>query len=267
MPIILWPFFLILRKIASTMTRSSASAPSYAGSCADKPHILIVDDDDRIRALLKKYLEREDYIIISAENADEAQALLTCFEVDLIVLDVMMPGQTGLQFAHHYRKNTKQAVPILFLTALDQTEDRIAGFESGGDDYLAKPFDPRELIYRIEAILRRTKKKIDTDLKLRIGDWLYDPETKDLNDIEGRRVPLTDVENNLLKILGQHAGDLVARDVLAAHTGSDPLKRTIDVQVARLRAKLEPDSDGAARYLQTIRGKGYILRAEPVYSE
>lgn len=224
------------------------------------PHILVVDDDDRIRDLVTKYLRKQEFIVSSAENAKEAQAILKLFEYDLMVLDVMMPGQTGFEFTEELRE--KSDMPVLLLTALGETDDRIEGLTAGADDYLIKPFDPRELVLRIEAILRRRPKENVKPPVLKIGPWTFDPDYNELKS-EERSVKLTDGEMTLLKALGQKAGELYDRESLSEECGFDSLKRTIDVQVTRLRRKLEDNSDNP-RYLQTVRGKGYILRAEKI---
>ncbi|MEM6811743.1 MAG: response regulator transcription factor [Pseudomonadota bacterium] len=225
-----------------------------------RPHILVVDDDDRIRELVKKYLTKQDFIVSSAQSAQEASDIMKHFVYDILVLDVMMPGQTGFEFTEELRKSSD--IPIILLTALSETDDRVEGLTSGADDYLTKPFDPRELVLRIEAILRRRPKEIFESSKLQIGPWFFDPDYAELKSDE-RHVKLTDSEVNLLKTLGQKAGELYHRESLSEECGFDPLKRTIDVQVTRLRRKLEDNSDNP-RYLQTVRGKGYVLRAEKI---
>jgi two-component system phosphate regulon response regulator OmpR len=223
-------------------------------------HILVIDDDDRIRDLVKKYLKKQNFIVSSAQSAREAAEILAVFDYDLLVLDVMMPGQTGFELTEELRKTSD--IPIILLTALGETDDRIEGLTAGADDYLTKPFDPRELVLRIEAILRRRPKKHLDSVKLQIGPWIFDPDYNELKSDDGE-VKLTDSEVNLLRILGQKAGELYDRESLSEECGFDPLKRTIDVQVTRLRRKLEENSDNP-RFLQTIRGKGYILRAERI---
>jgi two-component system phosphate regulon response regulator OmpR len=223
-------------------------------------HVLVVDDDDRIRDLVAKYLSRHEYFVMTAENADEAKEVLALFAQDIIVLDVMMPGQTGLELTKELREQGD--TPILLLTALGETDDRVDGLLAGADDYLPKPFDPRELVLRIEAILRRRPKLQQGPVRLKIGRWIFDPAFNELSDDkDGKTVRLTDGEVSLLNALGQKAGELFERDMLSDLCGMDPTKRTIDVQVTRLRRKLEENSE-SPRYLQTVRGKGYILRAE-----
>lgn len=224
------------------------------------PHILVVDDDDRIRSLIAKYLKKNDYIVSTAENAQKAFGILDLFEYDLIVLDVMMPGKTGLEMTAELRETSD--VPILLLTAMAETDDRINGLISGADDYLTKPFDPRELTLRIDAILRRRPKQTAGSIKLQIGPWFFDPHLNELKAAD-KTVKLTDGEVTLLCALGERAGEVVDRDSVSDKCGFDPTKRTIDVQITRLRRKIEENTDNP-RHLQTVRGKGYILRAEKI---
>lgn len=227
---------------------------------ASMPHVLVVDDDRRIRDLLMRYLSEHDFLVLSAESAGEAKEVLERFECDVIVLDVMMPGQTGVEFTREFRAT--HDTPILLLTALGETEDRIDGLEAGADDYLAKPFEPRELLLRLNAILKRTVKAPIDLAAFKIGEWVFDPELGELVQEEaGNQVKLTSVEINLIKALAADAGEVVSRDELAQRCGLDAGERTIDVQVTRLRRKIEEDTKNP-RHLKTIRGKGYLLRIE-----
>jgi len=226
---------------------------------ADKPHILVVDDDTRICDLVGRYLHDNGFIVLKASSAAEAEDVLERFECDAMVLDVMMPEKTGVEFTKELRA-AGAVLPILLLTALGETEDRISGFESGADDYLPKPFEPKELVLRLESILRRTQAKADTGTLFKIGSWRFDINYDELEK-DGDILPLTSVEANLLRALGASAGEVVSRDDLAQRCGMDAGERTIDVQVTRLRRKIEEDTK-APRYLQTVRGKGYLLRAE-----
>lgn len=234
--------------------------PKTLSDPADQYHILVVDDDDRIRDLVAKYLMKHDFLVTTAEDAKTAKEILERFEYDLIVLDIMMPGQTGLELTEELR--LKSSIPVLLLTALTETDDRINGLMTGADDYLSKPFDPKELLLRIHAILKRQPKLKTQKEILKMGPWRFDPDYNELVSDEAQ-VKLTDTEVLLLKSLGEKAGELVGRDELSETCGQDPTKRTIDVQVTRLRRKLEEDSDNP-RYLQTVRGKGYLLRAEKI---
>lgn len=228
---------------------------------ADKPHILVVDDDTRIRDLVGRYLHDHDFIVLKASSAAEAKVVLERFECDAMVLDVMMPEQTGVEFTQELRANGI-SVPILLLTALGETEDKILGFESGADDYLSKPFEPKELVLRLQSILRRTQAKPDSITLFKIGSWRFDINYDELEK-DGDILPLTSVEANLLRALASSVGEVVSRDDLAIRCGMGAGERTIDVQVTRLRRKIEEDTK-APRYLQTVRGKGYLLRAERV---
>jgi len=225
-----------------------------------KPHILVIDDDDRIRELVTKYLKKHDYVVSSAADAKQGHVILENFEYDLNVRDVMMPGQTGFDMTKELRETSD--IPVLLLTAMAETDNRIEGLMAGADDYLSKPFDPRELILRIEAILRRRPKETQGALKLQIGPWYFDPHMNELKS-EEKFVKLTDGEVTLLSALGEKAGEIMDRDTLSDKCGFDPFKRTIDVQITRLRRKVEENTDNP-RYLQTVRGKGYILRAQRI---
>jgi two-component system phosphate regulon response regulator OmpR len=227
----------------------------------DKPHILVVDDDTRLRELLKTFLSRNGFRISTAKDAAEARQHLDALDFDLIVLDVMMPGQTGLDFAGELRKTND--VPILMLTAMGEPKDRIAGFENGVDDYLSKPFEVRELLLRIQSVLRRgrpttvAEAAADIDRKVTFGPLQFDLALGELTQ-KGKRVPLTDAEISLLRALTGRMGEVLSREALCKSVGSDVNERAIDVQVTRLRRKIEPDP-GFPRYLRTVRGQGYRL--------
>ena len=227
------------------------------------PHVLVVDDDARIRTLVSRYLRANGFIVVTAPDAAMAQAVLERTEVDLLIVDVMMPGESGLDFTRRIRAVTD--VPVLLLTALGEASDRVAGLESGADDYLAKPFEPRELVLRLQAILRRRPPPDPSPPVLRIGRWTYDPAQEDLADPDtGETRRLTSVEATLLRALAGQIGTPVSREDLAILCGMEPgpgesTGRTIDVQVTRLRRKLE-DDERTPRFLQTVRGRGYVLR-------
>ncbi len=224
----------------------------------DLPHILVVDDDKRIARLVCRYLSDHDYMALRAENADEARLALEDMEFDALVVDVMMPGESGLEFVQDLRKRNVN-VPVLLLTALGEIEDRVAGFEVGADDYLSKPFEPKELLLRLNAILRRTQKK-KAATRFKIGRWVFDEALQSLDD-GAQQVRLTTMEMNLLRALARTPGIAVSREELASVCELDAGERTIDVQVTRLRRKLEEDTKNP-RHLQTIRGKGYLLRVD-----
>ncbi len=230
----------------------------HTQSFADLPHILVVDDDVRILELVSRYLSEHDFIAMTAGSAAQAREMLARFAFDALVVDVMMPGETGLEFTASLR--AEQTTPVLLLTALGEADDRIAGLEAGADDYLAKPFEPRELLLRLQAILKRTKKTQETVRDFKIGSWVFDVDLNELRDGE-EVLHLTDAEVNLIKALASKVGEVISRDELATLCGVDAGERTIDVQVTRLRRKIEADTK-VPRYLQTVRGKGYLLRIE-----
>jgi two-component system phosphate regulon response regulator OmpR len=228
-------------------------------------HILIVDDDERIRALLGKFLRKNDYLVSMARDAAQARRLLAGLDFDLIVLDVMMPGEDGIALTRSLRETIQ--TPILLLTAKGEIEDRIAGLESGADDYLAKPFEPRELLLRIAAILRRVPAAELAQPKfLTLGMLRYDTDKGELwqGDTPLR---LTGTEHALLRRLAASRGEAVSRAELIDDLGrgngnggddAENSERAIDVQITRLRRKIEPDPR-EPRFLQTVRGTGYML--------
>lgn len=226
----------------------------------DKPHILVVDDDKRIASLVCRYLTEQGFVALSAEDAGQARQYLANMVFDALVVDVMMPGESGLEFTRSMQDAQDfSCPPVLLLTALGEVDDRLAGFEAGADDYLAKPFEPKELLLRLNAILKRTRKSLK-DEKYRIGGWLFDDAAQTLdNGLETIR--LTTMEINLLRALSKKSGEVISREDLARACALDAGERTIDVQVTRLRRKIEEDSKNP-KYLQTVRGKGYLLRAE-----
>ncbi|PZO87332.1 MAG: DNA-binding response regulator [Micavibrio aeruginosavorus] len=223
------------------------------------PHVLVVDDDDRIRKLVSRYLGENGFLSFTAPDAKGAKEIMEIGLFDAIVLDVMMPGQDGRSLAQDIRAGGND-VPIILLTAMGEVEDRITGFQSGADDYLTKPFDPRELVLRLQSLLRRRPQEKAAVKVYTIGRWRYDPQVPELVDGD-EAVRLTDVEVNLLKALLREPDTVLSREDLAELCGVDAGERTIDVQVTRLRRKLEEDSK-VPRYLLTVRGKGYLLRAE-----
>lgn len=226
---------------------------------ATAPHVLVVDDDRRIRDLLSRYLGARGFVVLAAESAAEAEVFLERFACDVMVLDVMMPGETGVEFVERYRAGGRD-VPVLLLTALGEAGDRIAGLEAGADDYLTKPFEPRELVLRLNAILKRTVQAKEAAVCVQIGPWVFDPDHEELRS-EDDIVRLTSAEATLMRALAAKHGEVLSRDELAEACGLDAGERTIDVQVTRLRRKIEVDTKNP-RYLQTLRGKGYRLRAE-----
>jgi len=226
---------------------------------ADKPHILIVDDDTRLRELLNKFLSQNGFRVSTASNAAEARQRLSALDFDLIVLDVMMPGESGLDLAMQIRRIDD--VPILMLTAMGEAKDRIAGLETGVDDYLGKPYEPRELLLRLQNILRRNKAAAEPSgepvRRVTFGPMEFDLELGELTQ-KGKRVSLTDAEIALLRALAVRLGEVVSRVTLSKSVGAAVNERAIDVQVTRLRRKIEPDPS-FPRYLRTVRGQGYRL--------
>lgn len=222
----------------------------------DAPHILVVDDDTRLRALLQKYLADNGFRVTTAANGAEARARLASIAFDLIVLDVMMPGETGLELTRALRVDND--VPVLLLTARGEAEDRIAGLESGADDYLTKPFEPRELVLRVDAILRRAREP-EGELRetVRFGEFRFDLTRDELHRGD-HLVRLTAAESALLKTLALHPCKPVSRDTLAAGNLAVGSGRAIDVQVTRLRRKIE-ENPRFPRYLRAVRGVGYVL--------
>ncbi len=225
---------------------------------SDRPHILVVDDDDRLRELLRKYLSENGFMVAAARDAAEARAKLASITFDLLVLDIMMPGESGLDLAIGLRADLP--VPILMLTAMGDIEDRIRGLETGADDYLAKPFEPRELVLRINSILRRVSRPTEAPAAVSLGEVRFDLERQELSR-DGTPVRLTSLEAALLKALAERPGAILSREQLIERTGTDAAGRAVDVQVTRLRRKIEPDPK-LPRYLQTVRGKGYVLRPD-----
>lgn len=227
----------------------------------DLPHILVVDDDTRLRDALRRYLSQNGLLVTTAVDAADARARLTALEVDMIVLDVMMPGEDGLSLTRALRQDQAVArIPILLLTARGQPDDRIEGLEAGADDYLPKPFEPRELLLRIQSILRRLPRPVAPANEMRLGRWIFDPAREELRS-GGEVVKLTSAESSLLKVLSAEPGTVFSREELVERAGVDGNARTIDVQVTRLRRKLEEDAR-QPRHLQTVRGEGYVLRPD-----
>jgi len=221
------------------------------------PHILVVDDDDRLRDLLQRYLSEHGFRVSAAMDARDARKRMSALAFDLLVLDVMMPGESGLEFAEDLRRSSN--VPILMLTAMAEQDDRINGLERGVDDYLTKPFEPRELLLRIQSILRRVP-IARTNVEIVLGESVFRPERNELVRA-GIPVHLTEVEAALLAALARKSGAVLSREELIAITGAAGSDRAVDVQVTRLRRKIEKNPK-MPRYLQTVRGRGYILQPD-----
>ena len=220
------------------------------------PHILVVDDDSRIRDLLARYLHDHGFRVTTAIDAETARASMRGLSYDLLILDVMMPKESGIDFAKALREDNQ--VPILMLTARAEPEQRIEGLETGVDDYLAKPFDPRELLLRVGNILRRGTSAPATG-EIRMGDFVFHVSRGELQR-DGETVRLTERERELLRYFARHPGTPVSRHELAKGSDSGG-ERAVDVQINRLRRKIENDPTNPV-YLQTVRGKGYILYSE-----
>ncbi len=228
---------------------------------AEDCHILVVEDDARLRERLARYLSGEGFRVTAAADAAEARTQLRAIDPDLIVLDVMMPGESGLDLTQSLRLGAGHDMPILLLTARGAPEDRIAGFEAGADDYLGKPFEPRELVLRIRSLLRRAPAPVPHAPAgpVRIGEATFDPDRGELTDASGP-VRLTGGEAALLTALARKANEVLSREEIAEALGMDDSgERAIDVQVVRLRRKIEADPR-EPRFLHTVRGRGYILK-------
>jgi two-component system, OmpR family, phosphate regulon response regulator OmpR len=226
----------------------------------DEAHVLVVDDDVRLRSLLQRYLAEQGFRVTAAENAEDARNKLRLFQPDLAVLDVMMPGETGLSLTESLRAE-KSSLPILLLTARGAPEDRIAGFEAGADDYLGKPFEPRELVLRLRAMLRRAAPPPadPPPAPVRLGALEFDPTRGELRSGNGP-VHLTGGEAALLAALAGKPNQVLSREDIAQILGSDDSsERAVDVQVTRLRRKIEPEPR-EPRFLHTVRGRGYVLK-------
>jgi two-component system phosphate regulon response regulator OmpR len=228
---------------------------------ADEAHILVVDDDARLRGLLSRYLADQGFRVTTAADAADARDKLRFVHPDLMVLDVMMPGEDGLALTTALRGDLGSNVPVLLLTALGAPEDRIAGFEAGADDYLGKPFEPMELVLRIRALLRRAAPPEPTapNAPLPLGALSFDAARGELRGPAGM-IHLTGGEAALLTTLARKANEVLSRDEIAVALDMDEAsERAIDVQVTRLRRKLEADPR-EPRFLHTVRGRGYVLK-------
>jgi len=223
----------------------------------NKTHILLVDDDERLRDLLRKFLVENGFFVSTARGASQARQLMQVFIFDLMILDIMMPEEDGLSLTKFIRNSSMRLknTPLLLLTARGEIEDRITGLSHGADDYLPKPFDPRELLLRLQAVLRRSQ--VNDPSILLLGQVSFNEKLNRL-ERQGVPIPLTTVESSLLKIFSRHRGKTLTREDLVCEYEGDLNPRTVDVQITRLRKKIEDDPK-VPRYLQTVRGKGYIL--------
>lgn len=226
----------------------------------NRTHILVVDDDKRLRSLLQRFLRDSGFFVSGAKDAEEARLQLKQYKFDLLIVDVMMPNETGFEFLEKLR--TENDIPVIMLTAMGETEDRITGLEKGADDYLPKPFEPQELVLRIKSILRRAPAENNQEVeRLNLGFCFYDMLKKELITKQGQIIHITPLEQSMLNVLGQKSGQIFTREKLAEILGAGQSPRSIDVQITRLRKKIEKDSKNP-RYLQTVRGKGYMLLPE-----
>lgn len=223
-------------------------------------HILVVDDDTRLRSLLQRYLREQGFLVSAAKDASEAESFLSYYKFDILIVDIMMPKVTGTEFLRNLRAEGN-FVPVILLTAMGEAEDRISGLECGADDYVPKPFEPKELVLRINNILKRAVQVKEQSAKLLFHGITYDLDKGELRNNSGEIIHITPVERTLLTLLGRRTGDVHTREELAEILGVAENLRTVDVQITRLRKKIEIDTKNP-RYLQTVRGKGYMLISE-----
>ena len=223
------------------------------------PHILVVDDDKRIVELIKNYLNKNKYRVSIAENAAEAREKLENIEFDLLILDIMMPGENGLELTNSLKK-TNLNNPILLLSALGSSEDRIQGLEIGADDYLPKPFEPKELLLRIRNLLKRNKINKTKKIFVKFGSFKFNLK-KEILTKEDIRIILTPSETKILQILANNNSEPIYREDLCKILKISPISRAIDVQITRLRHKIEKNKKFPT-YLQTVRGRGYVLKLD-----
>jgi two-component system phosphate regulon response regulator OmpR len=216
-------------------------------------HILVVDDDEEIRQLLCEYLQKNGYIVSLAHDTKIADVLLKTFQFDLVVLDVLMPKETGIEFL---KRKSNLRTPVIILTALGDVDDRINGLESGAEDYMAKPFEPKELLVRIEKLITRFKKDSLIEKKIKFGDFQFNIENKNLSR-SGERISLTTSQRDLMTILIKNLGTIISREEIVEKLNNIN-ERTIDTQITRLRSKIEKDPK-KPEFLQTVRNQGYVL--------
>jgi len=217
-------------------------------------HILVIDDDDKIRDLLKQYLKKNNFLVSTSHDAADAEEKISLIKFDLAIVDIMMPGKDGLQLTKEIRE--KIDLPIILLTAKGETEDRIKGLEFGAEDYLPKPFEPKELVLRIHNVLKRVKKEKDFKDAIKIGKSLIHLKKMEIQN-ERKAYKMSMTERSLLEKLISSPGEIFTRDEISKITGLTK-ERSIDVLITRLRQKIEPDTKNP-KYLQTVRGAGYVL--------
>jgi len=220
----------------------------------EKKHILVVDDDDRIRELIKEYLDNNNFYTTTAKDAEEAKNKIKLIKFDLIILDIMMPGQNGLDLTKEIKYSSDQ--PIILLTAMGESSDRISGLETGADDYLPKPFEPKELLLRIKNILKRIKKNNNFNPILKFGNIKVNLEKMLISSKKGE-VKINSAEKSLLEKMVLSVGQIFQREEISKIVNLSK-ERAVDVMITRLRQKIEPDPKNP-KYLQTVRGNGYVL--------
>ncbi len=223
-------------------------------------HILVVDDDARLRELLKRFLVKEGFQVSESAETATAEKLLLSFDFDLLIVDVMMPGEDGMSFVQRMRAEGRD-VPVLMLTAKSEIDDRLEGFEAGVDDFLTKPFEPRELVMRMEAILRRSQAGHKESGVVIFGDYRFDRETMRLAKGD-EKIDLTRNERAVLALFLGHLGEVVTREEISEILGEESNLRNVDVTITRLRKKIEKDPKNP-KYIHTLRGKGYKLQPTP----
>ena len=222
-------------------------------------HILVIDDDDRLRLLLRRFLEESGFRVTDVGSASAARQALQSLVFDVMIVDIMMPGETGLELLADLRGTNP--VPALFLTAMSETEHRIAGLEAGADDYMSKPFEPRELVLRIKSILGRSSRGTPTEAQaVSFGPYTFDLASGILMHSTGR-IHMTSAEQRLMQSFANAPDRILSREDIAKAMNSSMRGRSIDVAVARLRAKIEPDPRFPV-FLQTVRNKGWLLRTD-----
>lgn len=248
---------------ADPTTRPEETRRNRVPAVISKGTILIVDDERDVREVLEEYLVAHGYVAIGAENACAAKALVAQHAVDLALLDIHMPGEDGLSLARHLRER-HAAIAIVMLTSASTVIDRIVGLEMGADDYVPKPFDPREVLARIKSVLRRTSAANRADIgaeRVRIGRCVLDLGAHRLTDEHGSEVPMSSLEFDLLKALAEHPNRPLSRERILNLNGQrdwDPFDRSVDLRIMRLRKKIEPDPEHP-RFIRTIRNEGYIF--------
>ena len=220
----------------------------------EKKHILVVDDDDRIRELIKEYLDNNNFYTTTAKDAEDAKNKIKLIKFDLIILDIMMPGQNGLDLTKEIKYSSDQ--PIILLTAMGESSDRISGLETGADDYLPKPFEPKELLLRIKNILKRIKKNNNFNPILRFGNIKVNLEKMLISSKKGE-IKINSAEKSLLEKMVLSVGQIFQREEISKIVNLSK-ERAVDVMITRLRQKIEPDPKNP-KYLQTVRGNGYVL--------